>query len=101
MASAANELRDSERALGARLALGYTSAVPATDDEALVREMSRQLRKRIFAIGDDFWIEDADGNRVFKVNGKAFACLTPSSLRTPTGTSCPRSRRRSSASATR
>ncbi len=45
MASAAYELRDSERALGARLALGYTGAVPATDDEALVREMSRQLRE--------------------------------------------------------
>ena len=30
-----------------------------------------QMREKIFAIGDDFWIEDADGNRVFKVNGKA------------------------------
>jgi len=30
-----------------------------------------QMREKIFAIGDDFWIEDADGNRVFKVDGKA------------------------------
>ena len=30
-----------------------------------------QMREKIFAIGDDFWIEDSDGNRVFKVNGKA------------------------------
>jgi uncharacterized protein YxjI len=29
------------------------------------------MREKIFAIGDDFWIEDADGNKVFKVNGKA------------------------------
>ena len=32
---------------------------------------SFQMREKIFAIGDDFWIEDADGNKVFKVNGKA------------------------------
>jgi uncharacterized protein YxjI len=30
-----------------------------------------QMREKIFAIGDDFWIEDADGNRAFKVDGKA------------------------------
>jgi uncharacterized protein YxjI len=30
-----------------------------------------QMREKIFAIGDDFWIEDSDGNKVFKVNGKA------------------------------
>jgi len=30
-----------------------------------------QMREKIFAIGDDFWIEDAGGNRVFKVDGKA------------------------------
>jgi uncharacterized protein YxjI len=29
------------------------------------------MREKLFAIGDDFWIEDADGDRVFKVNGKA------------------------------
>ena len=30
-----------------------------------------QMREKIFAIGDDFWIEDANGNRVYKVDGKA------------------------------
>src|SRR4051794_25319418 len=30
-----------------------------------------QMRQKIMAIGDDFWIEDENGNRVFKVNGKA------------------------------
>ena len=29
------------------------------------------MREKLFAIGDDFWIEDADGERVFKVDGKA------------------------------
>ncbi|MGZ4614018.1 MAG: LURP-one-related/scramblase family protein [Actinomycetes bacterium] len=29
------------------------------------------MREKIMAIGDDFWIEDEDGNRVYKVNGKA------------------------------
>ncbi len=37
-------LRDAERALGARLALGYAGAVPAADVEALVREVSLELR---------------------------------------------------------
>jgi uncharacterized protein YxjI len=30
-----------------------------------------QMREKMFAIGDDFWIEDSNGQRVFKVNGKA------------------------------
>ena len=29
------------------------------------------MREKMFAIGDDFWIENADGERVFKVDGKA------------------------------
>ena len=29
------------------------------------------VREKIFSIGDDFWITDADGNRVFLVDGKA------------------------------
>ncbi|MGW2181007.1 LURP-one-related/scramblase family protein [Streptomyces sp. NPDC001732] len=29
------------------------------------------VRERLFAIGDDYWIEDADGRRVFLVDGKA------------------------------
>ena len=30
-----------------------------------------QMREKLLAIGDDFWIEDDAGHRVFKVNGKA------------------------------
>lgn len=30
-----------------------------------------KMRERLLSIGDDFWIEDDDGERVFKVNGKA------------------------------
>src|SRR5436190_18967121 len=30
-----------------------------------------RMREKLFAIGDDFWIEDADGERAFKVDGKA------------------------------
>ncbi|THA56262.1 hypothetical protein E6P78_32255 [Streptomyces sp. A0958] len=29
------------------------------------------VRERIFGIGDDYWIEDADGRKVFLVDGKA------------------------------
>ena len=30
-----------------------------------------QMREKFFAVGDDSWIEDSDGNKVYKVNGKA------------------------------
>jgi uncharacterized protein YxjI len=30
-----------------------------------------QMREKLFAIGDDYWIETDGGERVFKVNGKA------------------------------
>jgi uncharacterized protein YxjI len=29
------------------------------------------MREKLLAIGDDYWIEDDDGAKVFKVNGKA------------------------------
>jgi uncharacterized protein YxjI len=31
-----------------------------------------RMREKMFAVGDDYWIENGDGDRVFKVNGKAF-----------------------------
>ena len=30
-----------------------------------------RMREKVFAIGDDFWIEDDSGDRPFKVDGKA------------------------------
>ncbi|MGZ4482763.1 MAG: LURP-one-related/scramblase family protein [Nocardioidaceae bacterium] len=30
-----------------------------------------QMRQKLLSFGDDFWVEDADGERVFRVNGKA------------------------------
>jgi uncharacterized protein YxjI len=30
-----------------------------------------RMREKLFSIGDDFWIENDDGERAFKVNGKA------------------------------
>jgi uncharacterized protein YxjI len=30
-----------------------------------------KIRQKMFSIGDDFWIENQEGNRVFKVDGKA------------------------------
>jgi uncharacterized protein YxjI len=30
-----------------------------------------RMREKLLSIGDDSWIEDAEGERVFKVNGKA------------------------------
>ena len=30
-----------------------------------------RMREKMFSIGDDYWIETDDGDRAFKVNGKA------------------------------
>jgi uncharacterized protein YxjI len=30
-----------------------------------------QMRQKMISIGDDYWIEDSDGHRAFRVNGKA------------------------------
>lgn len=30
-----------------------------------------QMREKLLAIGDDFWVEDAQGNKAFRVDGKA------------------------------
>jgi uncharacterized protein YxjI len=41
------------------------------DDSAVAGPSTYQMRQQIFAIGDDFWIEDSAGQRAFKVDGKA------------------------------
>lgn len=30
-----------------------------------------QMREKVFAIGDDYWVEDSNGEKVYKVDGKA------------------------------
>jgi hypothetical protein len=30
-----------------------------------------QMRQKILSIGDDYWIENAEGQRVYRVDGKA------------------------------
>ncbi len=44
-----------------------------------------QMREKMIAIGDDYWIEDESGDKVFKVNGKALGSATRGSSRTPAG----------------
>ena len=44
-----------------------------------------QMREKLFAIGDDFWIETADGERAFKVNGKALRIRSTFILESPSG----------------
>jgi uncharacterized protein YxjI len=44
-----------------------------------------QMREKLFAIGDDFWIETDDGQRAFKVDGKALRMRSTFILETPSG----------------
>ena len=43
------------------------------------------MREKLFSIGDDFWIETEDGERAFKVNGKALRVRSTFILETPSG----------------
>ena len=44
-----------------------------------------QMREKLFAIGDDFWIETGAGERAFKVNGKALRIRDTLVLENPGG----------------
>lgn len=44
-----------------------------------------QMREKLFAIGDDFWVETEDGQRAFKVNGKALRVRSTFILESPSG----------------
>lgn len=52
------------------------------DDESGTRY---QMREKVFAIGDDFWIETEDGQRAYKVNGKALRIRETFILESPSG----------------
>jgi len=43
------------------------------------------MRQKMFAIGDDYWIETDGGERAFKVNGKAFRIRDTFVLESPGG----------------
>jgi len=60
-----------------------------------------RIRQKLFAVGEDYWIETDGGERAFKVDGKALRVRTRSSSRTPPAKTCSRPRRRSSTCATR
>src|SRR5438309_6652625 len=42
-------------------------------DSGGAEEKSRKyvMREKMMSVGDDYWIEDDDGHKVFKVDGKA------------------------------
>jgi hypothetical protein len=63
--------------------------------------MKYRMREKLFAIGDDYWIENDEGERAFKVDGKAMRIRKTLVLEDPPARSCSRSRRRSCTSATR
>jgi uncharacterized protein YxjI len=44
-----------------------------------------QMREKLFAIGDDFWIETDGGERAFKVDGKALRVRSTFILESPAG----------------
>jgi uncharacterized protein YxjI len=44
-----------------------------------------RMREKLFAIGDDFWIENDRGERAFKVNGKALRIRETLVLESPRG----------------
>jgi uncharacterized protein YxjI len=47
--------------------------------------MKYQMREKMFAIGDDYWIETDDGRPAFKVDGKALSVRKTLVLETPGG----------------
>lgn len=44
-----------------------------------------RMREKLFAVGDDFWIENEAGEQVFKVNGKAMRIRDTLVLQDPSG----------------
>ncbi|HET7745180.1 MAG TPA: LURP-one-related family protein [Gaiellaceae bacterium] len=44
-----------------------------------------RMREKMFAIGDDFWVENGAGERAFKVNGKALRIRDTLILESPSG----------------
>jgi len=60
-----------------------------------------KLQRKLFAIGEDFWIENDKGEPVFKVDGKALSLARNSCSKTRTGLRCCPSKPSSSPSSQR
>ena len=52
------------------------------------------MRERLFAVGDDYWIEDANGRKVFLVDGKAMRVRDTFELKDASGRVLVRSRQK-------
>ena len=50
-----------------------------------VRPTRYRMQEKLFAIGDDFWVENEGGQRAFKVNGKALRVRDTLVLESPRG----------------
>jgi uncharacterized protein YxjI len=55
-----------------------------------------QLRRKLFSIGEDFWIEDERGEKVYRVDGRVLSIHGTFVLGTAEATSGQRSGRNSS-----
>ena len=55
------------------------------DRRADVGGVRYRMREKVFSIGDDYWIETPDGERVFKVDGKALRLRDTLELEAPSG----------------
>ena len=44
-----------------------------------------QMREKVFAIGDDYWVQTEGGDRAFKVDGKALRVRSTFILESPSG----------------
>jgi hypothetical protein len=44
-----------------------------------------RMKQRAFSIGDDYWVEDAEGRRAFKVDGKVMRIRRTFVLKDPAG----------------
>lgn len=49
---------------------GMSISEPPTDDDRGGKATRYKMRQNLISFGDDFWIEDDKGKRVFKVDGK-------------------------------
>lgn len=58
---------------------------PGTTHGSNPRGATYQVRQRVMAIGDDFWVEDRSGARTFLVDGTAVPLSRRLSLRDPGG----------------